>query len=176
MLGNVDGTVERAVGVVVGALVVLEIEEVQIDVELAGVHQLDERRVKLAVHRGAAGAQRLHVDGDGRSVIDFLRVALVGDKEAGLVAGFGGLGLDFVDFAVRLVHSHAGLFARVCRVHSLVYGESSDGHQHHDDGHNDATNKSLLLTLFGGLRGLDLQSRFFGCTAFGASGTFGLTL
>ena len=44
MLGNVDGTVEHAVGVVVGALVVLEIEEVQIDVELACVHQLDERR------------------------------------------------------------------------------------------------------------------------------------
>lgn len=32
MLGNVDGTVEHAVGVVVGALVVLEIEEVQDEV------------------------------------------------------------------------------------------------------------------------------------------------
>ena len=107
MLGNVDGTVEHAVGVVVGALVVLEIEEVQIDVELACVHQLDERRVELAVHRGAAGAQRFHVDGYGGSPLGFLAIPFVGDYEAGLVVGVSRLGTDFLELAIGLVHGHA---------------------------------------------------------------------
>ena len=179
MLGNVDGTVERAVGVVVGALVVLEIEEVQIDVELACVHQLDERRVELAVHRGAAGAQRFHVDGYGGSPLGFLAIPFVGDYEAGLVVGVSRLGTDFLELAIGLVHGHVALLATaagVGRPHSLVYGESSDGHQHHNNGHHNAADDGLLLTLLGCLLGPCLLCGLLGRSALSACGTLGLTL
>ena len=179
MLGNVDGTVEHAVGVVVEALVVLEIEEVQIDVELAGVHQLDERLIELAVHRGTAGAQRFHIDGYGGSPLGLLAIPFVGDHEAGLVVGVSRLGADFLELAVGLVHGHVALLATaagVGRLHGLVYGESSDGHQHHDNGHHNAADDGLLLTLLGCLFGLRLLGRRLGRTSLGAGGALSLTL
>ena len=151
----------------------------QIDVELAGVHQLDERRVKLAVHRGAAGAQRLHVDGNGGRPFGLLTVPLARDHEAGLVIGVGRLGTDFLELAIGLVHGHVALLATaagVGRPHSLVYGESSDGHQHHNNGHHNAADDGLLLTFLSRLLGPCLLGGLLGRSVLSACGTLGLTL
>ena len=111
--------------------------------------------------------------------LGFLAIPFVGDYEAGLVVGVGRLGTDFLELAIGLVHGHVALLATaagVGRPHSLVYGESSDGHQHHNNGHHNAADDGLLLTLLGCLLGPCLLCGLFSCATFSASSTLGLVL
>ena len=90
MVAHIQNRVRRARRVVVGGEAVHERHEVQVEVDLPGVHKFRQLGVELTVYAAAARADEVHVDADRRHVLHGLAVAVLRDEDAAFVVGVRG--------------------------------------------------------------------------------------
>ena len=137
------------------------------EIHLAGLIHGFQCLIDLTMHLAAAGAHRIHVNRNRRSVADGLVIAVFREGEAAVTIGDRRLRLDrahrFLRFGQAGGRRRCGGGAGRMRV--AVHGNADHRNQGDDHDYDDGADQCLLFTLFFGLLGFSAQAGLFLCPA-----------